>query len=592
MIFRNVKSRLLLRTLLAGFLLVVYLVPGYAQKKKKKQGELDKADIRASEFYFIEGEKYFMLEDYAKALEAYHKSLEIDKNNDVVYFKISEIMFRNEQNDEARTAIEKALELDEKNKYYYLLASDIYAAEGKYDRAAEMYELMIKRIDDTDDYLLDLAGLYVFQNKWDDALRIYDLAEQKFGIVDQISAQKQQIYLKINKVDEAIEEGRKLVDYYPGEPQYAIALADIMHSNGRADEAVSFLTSYTNSFGYEGTVALKLAELHRLNKNFDASESLTLEAFADQRVPLDAKIHTLKTYIVRFPDAFSTRMARKLGNVLLETHPETASVFMINADILYQQLTLNIVEESEKPSVQSMSAMYYTQCLSEESSNFNVWQNLLNLDLQLSRWDSLAYHASVALEYFPNQPVFYWFAGVGEQQTANYESSVAYLEQGVKMVNNNPQLKASFYSSLGGAYHALRDHKNSDEAYETALQINPNDDITLNNYAYYLSLRKENLDRALEMAENVVRRNPDNYTYLDTYAWVLYQMQNYESARKVIEKIISTNNASGVNYDHYGDILYHMGDVDGAVVNWQKAKSLNSGIKNIDKKINKRKVVE
>jgi len=242
--------------------------------------------------------------------------------------------------------------------------------------------------------------------------------------------------------------------------------------------------------------------------------------------------------------------------------------------------------------LKSSAALYYSLSLRFMPDNFNVWQNLLNLDLELNRWDSLSIHAETALEYFPNQPSAYWYAGLGNTQQKNYDNAITYLQQGVKMVSNNPQLKSSFYSSLGGAYNALGDYENSDKSFESALSLNPNDDITLNNYSYYLSLRKVNLDKALIMVEDIVRRNPENSTYLDTYAWVLFQLQDYEEAKRVIELVIRNNDASAVNYDHYGDILFKLGDVDGAVNSWEEAKSLNKSIENIDKKINNREIIE
>jgi tetratricopeptide (TPR) repeat protein len=242
--------------------------------------------------------------------------------------------------------------------------------------------------------------------------------------------------------------------------------------------------------------------------------------------------------------------------------------------------------------MRSTASDYYQKSLAKDPSNFNAWQNFLNLDLELRRWDSLAMHSENALELFPNQAFIYLFAGIGFTQIKQYEEAVSYLELGKKLVTNNPQLLNSFYNSLGDTYNALGDHENSDKSYDAAIALNPNDDIALNNYSYYLSLRKEELEKARKMVEGVIQRNPDNPTYLDTYAWVLYQLEEYSKAKEVMELVIRNNEASAVNYDHYGDILYKLGDVNGAVANWQKAKSLNGNLENINKKIAKRMVIE
>jgi len=575
---------------LVVFLIISISNPLYSQKKKKKGSvELDQADVRASEFYFIDGEKYFILEDYAKALEAFHKSLDIDSENDVVRYKIAEILFRNEQFEEAKESVSLAININKTNKFYYLLASDIYSALGEYDQSAKMYEQMINRIDGLDEYYFDLASIYIFQNKLNDALRVFDLAERKFGIMDQISLQKQKIYLKQNKIEEAIDEGQRLAEFYPGEYSYAIALSEVMNSNGKRGDAISYLESYKSNYGESGEIDLRLAEYYRQEKKLDESSSLIKKAFQDPEIGVDLKVRILVGYIARFPDSYTISLAQELGMILLDTNPQNGNVLLVNADMIGTIITTNPENTTE---LKAKAAGYYSRSLVLLPENFGVWQNLLNLDLDLVRWDSLSVHSQNALEYFPNQALIYWFAGVSETQLNNYDFAISYLKQGVRIVSNNLPLKGSFYSSLGGAYNAVGDYANSDNSFDEALLINPNDDVTLNNYSYYLSLRKEKLDKAQEMSESVIKRNPENSTYLDTYAWVLFQLEDYAGAKRVIELVIRNNEASAVNYDHYGDILFKNGEVDKAVENWQKAKSMNKNIDNIDEKINNREVIE
>jgi predicted Zn-dependent protease len=114
----------------------------------------------------------------------------------------------------------------------------------------------------------------------------------------------------------------------------------------------------------------------------------------------------------------------------------------------------------------------------------------------------------------------------------------------------------------------------------------------LNNYSYYLSIRKENLDKAEKMSALLVKNNPDNPTFLDTHAWVLYERQKYREAKKFIERAISTGKANATHFEHYGDILYQLGDVDGAVKQWEKARGMNAKSEILNKKIANRKIYE
>ncbi|MEZ4902353.1 MAG: tetratricopeptide repeat protein [Spirosomataceae bacterium] len=161
------------------------------------------------------------------------------------------------------------------------------------------------------------------------------------------------------------------------------------------------------------------------------------------------------------------------------------------------------------------------------------------------------------------------------------------------MTSESKELQVGILAQLGDAYHGLGQHDKSDESYEASLKIEPNSDHVLNNYSYFLSLRKEKLDRAKEMAASVVARNPDNATYLDTYAWVLYVMKDYKAARQYLEKAIAANKGvSGTIVEHYGDVLYQLGEREKAIEQWKRAKTMGENSEQIDKKIATGQLIE
>lgn len=95
--------------------------------------------------------------------------------------------------------------------------------------------------------------------------------------------------------------------------------------------------------------------------------------------------------------------------------------------------------------------------------------------------------------------------------------------------------------------------------------------LVLNNYAYYLSLRNENLSKAEQMSSQAVLLEPENGTYLDTYAWVLYMRKDYSQALYYMKLAIQYSpEISGVLYEHYGDILYRNDEKEKALEMWKK----------------------
>ena len=167
------------------------------RKKKPTDTPITSVKLREAEFYFTEGEKYFILEDYAKALIYYQKALEVNPENATVHYKIAEVLSGGEKQDDllrASLSIEQALRLEKKNKYFYLLAAGIYSNLNRFDKAAQTYETMLKEVEGTEDYLYELAAIYQYANKPDEALKIYNRAENFFGINEISSLQKQRIY--------------------------------------------------------------------------------------------------------------------------------------------------------------------------------------------------------------------------------------------------------------------------------------------------------------------------------------------------------------------------------------------------------------
>ena len=208
-------------SLLAALILLVS-INSLAQRKKKTPDETQASGIklREAEFYFTEGEKYFILEDYAKALLYYQRTLEISPENATVHYKIAQVLSQsNKQEDllKASISIENALKLERKNKYFYLLAANIYNSMTAFDKAAAIYETMIREVKGTEEYLYELAAVYQYANKFDEAIKVYNRAENELGINETSSLQKMRLYFEMGKTKEGMAEGEKLLNAFPDE---------------------------------------------------------------------------------------------------------------------------------------------------------------------------------------------------------------------------------------------------------------------------------------------------------------------------------------------------------------------------------------
>ncbi len=559
--------------------LLIFALAGSVAAQKSKN-RISESKLREAEFYFTEGEKYFILEDYAKALALFQKSLDINSKNATVYYKIAEVHAKGSDTEKALENALKALELDDSNKYFYVLVANLYTRNGNFSKAAEIYEQLISKIEKTEIYLFELAALYLYQQRYDDALNTYDKIETSYGISEEIISQKQKIFIQTNELAKAIGEGQRLIDAYPNEESYVIKQAEILMANEKKEAAKSLLTDYLTSYpnGYqsrlilaelnrrEGKIENALAELKVIFSNPDFDPSNKVQLLAEYRASLN--IDELKV------------LAIPLADILVNTHSQVADAHIIYGDLLQQ------VQQSKEAKKQ------YVKSISIDPSNFGVWQNVIQLHFQLQEIDSVIFRSDMALELFPNQGMLYYFNGIANLQENNNEEAVYSLEQGKKLSSANLNLLHVFNSMLGDAYNNIGEYEKSDKAYEAALDFDPNNDAVLNNYSYFLSLRKDKLDKAEKMSKSVIDRNPDNVTYLDTYAWVLYMREKYKEAKKVMEKAINVGGVEAIHFEHYGDILFKLGDIDEAVKQWQIAKGMNPDSELINKKIADRKLYE
>lgn len=574
---------------------IICLLPfeGLAQRKKKDEGTpVASVKLREAEFYFTEGEKHFILEDYAKALIYYQKSLDVNANNATVYYKIAQVLSQSDKRDDMLRAagnIEHALSLEKKNKYFYLLAAELYANLTQFDKAAQTYQTMFAELPDTQEHLYELAAVYQYANQKEEAIKAYTRAENFSGINEISSLQKARLYFELGRNEEAIREGEKLISVFPDEEQFVVAVAEMFSQYGVKEKSISYLEKFVAENKPASSAQLLLAGLYRDSKQEDKARQLLITAFNDPDLELNSKLIVLGTYNTELnqartnnqADAYKEKFALELFSILEKQYAEQENIHILGGDLY---LTLGKKTEAQK---QYLSAIRYG------STTFEVWQNLLYLETQLEQWDNVITHSEQALEYHPNQSMIYYFNGIGNlRRKKNKEAAMAF-EQAKKLAVSNPVMISELNGLLGDAYNASKEYDKSDKAYDDALAYNGNNDAILNNYSYYLALRKANLEKAEKMSAQLIKNNPDNATYLDTYAWVLFVREKYKDARKVMEKALGTGLASATHFEHYGDILFKLGDVENAVKQWEKARNmLTTSSETLNKKIANRRIYE
>ncbi|AYQ33946.1 tetratricopeptide repeat protein [Runella sp. SP2] len=567
-----------------SFLWVVLFLSQFVMAQKNKPvGETDaqKSQRYELESLLADGMKYATMEEYQRADSVLRTALKMSPNVPAINYELARVLLKRERLDEAAIYAQKATQLSPDNTFYTIQLAEIYSQQRKYSKAAELYKDIIRKDSENAEYGLELAAVYILDEKYEEALKAYDDVEKSLGIDEDLIHQKQRIYLKLDKPNKAIDEANKLINAEPTEAQYVVELAQLLIMGKRPKEAQEQLEKALKINPDQGDARMMLAEIYRQNGDNKAADQQMGQMFNNPNADIDTKMQALVGLLREAKDEATRQEVLNRAAEIVKAHSKDMRAYVVYADLL------------AKADRKAEARDAYMKAARINPSMYEVWGAVLQLDSDLNQLDSLIAHSERAIETFPNQGLFWYSNGSAHLVKKQYQQAVDALEEAQKLTSENKDLQGAILAQLGDAYHGLSEYAKSDDSYEAALKIDPKNDHVLNNYSYFLSLRKDKLERAKEMAASVVERHPTNATYLDTYAWVLYVMKDYKNARTYLEKAIESNNkVSGTIVEHYGDVLYQLGEKEKAVEQWKKAKSMGENSQQIDKKIATGQLIE
>ncbi len=569
--FQNLIVALFLS--LAPFLLQMVSAQKQAAGNDLKASSPDSLK-RENESILAEGMKYMMLDEPSRALPFFEKLILKKPLDPTAHYLSAQALLKLDKLPEAADAAKKAYSLESNNAFYAQKLADLYGKQKKYKESAEIYESLLSKDAGNVQLGLELAAVYVFSSQFEKAIQTYDRLEKSIGVTEEISFQKKQLYLRQNQLDKAIAEIKKLIASESTEAQYRIELAELYLANDKLNEAVIPLEEALKIDPDEAQAHILLADIYRRKGDVEKCNKELNLVFSNPNIDSEPKVRVLSGYLAMLGKNGDRTEAMSLSKKLIELHPKESKGYVLYADLL--------VQSGKKAEARDM----YAKAARIDGSVYEVWGALLQLDGELNQIDSLLTHSEMALEVFPNQGMIWYSNGSANLMKRNFRKAVSALEESRKLLANNMQMAVAINAQLGDAYNGIGDHSKSDSAYELALKDDPNNDHVLNNYSYFLSVRKVQLDKALSMSEKLVRRHANNATYLDTHAWVLYMKKEYSSAKEYLEKAMSdSTNLSGTILEHYGDVLFKLGDKAKALENWRKAKQMGGAGETIDKKI-------
>lgn len=531
---------------------------------------------------FVEANKEKNLGNLKNAELLYKKCIELVPNDAASMYELATIYLMNNEIESAKKLAESTVKIDTTNTWYKLLLSNIYKLDKSYLKSVEVLEDLSRQNPENIEYTEELAQNYIIIGEDEKAIEALNIIENKIGISEQLAIQKQKLYQNLNQVELGIGEIEKLIHEFPTEVRYYALLAELCLKNDLNDRALVAYSKIAELDPENAYIHISLSDFYRKSGDTLKAFQELKTGFENDQLDIDSKIQILVSY---YPveQIFNERNkeAEELVNLLANKYPENSRIFSIKSEILYQARDF------------INAKIYLLKAISIDSTLFGSWEQLLITESALSDFKAMAEHSHKVIELFPDRPLAYLFAGLVNFQNKNYDEAIACYKKGLVLVQGNTALSVQFYSFLGDAYHELSDNSGSDQSYESALRLDPENSVVLNNYAYYLALRSEKLDQAKRMSFKAVELDSSNASNLDTKAWVLYKMKMFEEAKIVIERAMEINEQNSAEvYEHYGDILIQLGDTKKAVKSWKKARKIGSESEWLNKKIREKKLYE
>lgn len=535
----------------------------------------------AQEALFQEGMRHFIKEDYSEAILVWESLVSAVPTEPGIAFYLAKAYLAEKNPKSTLMYARKAHELSPYSLDYGLFFAEQLLGDKQISEAIACLTKISQYDESHPEVNLLLAQAYLWAEKGDMALQVLEKADHFVGEYPAIIRTKQYILMKQGQLLKALQAGRRLVELDDEELLLSWDQMDVAWELSEVDSVQVGLKELQQIYPEQGQLALLLTHSYLHQKNFDASVVQLRKAAADYAVlPSMIAQVTMKLFEL-IDDPIKWEQANQLASQWIAVYPNEPRFLAIQGDLYVSASKL------------AEGQQYYLRAARMGDAKYDVWARIIQLDFELNAIDSASVHAKEALTYFPAQGFLNFQMGFACYLQGKNQEALHYLETARSIIKPTENWNQQLFSMLGDVYHALKKSKDSDEAFDRVLLLDPADEHVLNNYSYYLSLRKEHLDKAERMSKLLIEKFPNEGTYLDTHAWVLYQQGQFADAFRYLELAIGdAKSQSSAVWEHHGDALFRLGRVEEAVNSWEKASTLPNADQNLDKKIKKRQIVE
>ena len=547
-------------------------------------GELSDEARQKFEYFYLEAERQKALGHNDAAFDLMCRAAEIDTTSAAARFFLAPYYLQLGNYEQAHTDLRYAAEQYPGNYWYNVVYANFSQQSGQHDEAIRIWSRLLKQNPDKGEINSALAEAYTAKGDLKSAVACYDSLESAMGMMEPITIEKLKLYGYMGNREAMVAEAEKLQRTFPQNTDYMRLLGDIYLEVGRDSAALSMYDQALALEPENGYVYLSKAGYYEKKGDSIAYNNEIRNALMNRHIDVNTKLNIFSTYIIDLmKKKQELHRVDSLFTDMLEQYPQEEPVHRLFGMYLSSRQEFTRAEEQ------------YAIAADLAPTNPENWLQLIGLYLYQEKYPEVIEVGKRAIQYVPDQKDIYMYVAVASTQTKSYAEALDMLETGLTYVDERDnETKSFFYGQMGDVYHSSGDREKAYAMYDKALSYNASNIAVLNNYSYFLATEGRDLDKAERMSAQTVKAEPDNATYLDTYAWIFFKKGDYSLARLYMKNALDKSpEASAELFEHYGDILYMLGEVDEAVEYWQKALDAGSeSAELLKEKIKQKKYIE
>ena len=546
----------------------------------KQEQRLNDNDMRRYQYFYLEAIRQEGLGNFAEAFDLYRHCLEIDSLASETHYAISDFYSQISKDTLALYHLKKANSLEPENDEFAERLGQYYLSQNKIEEGTRVYERLADIHRDRSEFLDILTRIYQFKKDYPKMLETLNRLEEAEGESENLTLSKMQVYSSMGDEKGAYEELLRLVKRHPNDLNYKVMMGNWLLANSRKDEALKAYKAVLKEEPTNPQAQMSLMDYYRTTGNSAEADTLLYQILENPETEAQTRISLMRQVVADNEQGGgdSTRILNIFSRIL--SLPQQTSD-MAEMHVAYMNF-------KHMPNDSILSGLNKVLAINPE----NIAARLQRLDIM---WrdtidEKVIAECEKAIDYTPEEPVLYYYLGLAKYLNKDDAGALEALRKGAANIKEDTPMEISsrIYMISGDILHSMNLPEEAYAAYDSCLNINPNEISCLNNYAYYLSEENRDLKRAEQMSYKTIKAEPENVSYLDTYAWILYMQKRYEEARIYIDQALKSDSTqtSSVIFEHAGDIYIRLGLKSDASNYWQKA--IDSGSDNateIKKKI-------